>query len=138
MNDIRSVLSLASGEQPIWSDVKKTGFIHRKIVQVLAVTNYNIILWKAGQPQTTVPISDLSDVVVMDRKSTGSSHHYGYSYGSRRFRNYNTIGNYSSQQIGTIIFFVGSNPRLTWYGVSDPNGLKSLVNNLRKTQQRYV
>jgi hypothetical protein len=132
-----SSIVLQPNESILWQDVKKTGFIHRKIVQVLAITNYNIILWKEGQPQTTVPISDLSDVVVMDRKSTGSSHHYGYSYGSRRFRNYNTIGNYSSQQIGTVIFFVGNQPRLTWYGISDPVGLKNLVNGLRKQTNNY-
>jgi hypothetical protein len=80
--------------------------------------------------------SYLSDVVVMDRKSTGSSHHYGYSYGSRHFRNYNTIGDYSSRQIGTIIFFTGNNiPRLTWYGVSYPAGLKSLVKSQMKQQK---
>jgi hypothetical protein len=129
-----SVLSLQTNESVLWQDVKKSGFIHRKVVQVLAITNHNIILWKENQSQTTVPISDLSDIIIMDRKSTGSSHHYGYSYGSRQFRNYNTSGNYSSTQIGTIIFFVGGQPRLTWYGVGDPMSLKNLVKSMMKQQ----
>jgi hypothetical protein len=76
---------------------------------------------------TTIPISALSDVIIMDRKSSGSSHHLTYGYGSRRFRNYQTIDDYTSKQIGTIIFFVGGQARLTFYGVNDPQGLRNLV-----------
>jgi hypothetical protein len=91
------------------------------------VTNYNIVLWKENLPQRTIPINSLSDVIVMDRRSTGSSHHYTYGFGSRGYRNYTTIGNYSSSQIGTIIFSVAGQPRLTFYGVNDPQTLRSLV-----------
>ena len=123
-----SPLQLQPGEYFIWEDMKKRGIIHRRVVQILAVTNRNIIIWKENNPPPTiVPIASISDVVIMDRRNSASSNHLTYAYGSRQFRNYNTIGNYSSKQIGTIVFFVNGQPRITFYGVDDPQGLKNLV-----------
>lgn len=131
-------LELQPSEQILWSDIKRSGWIlHKRIVQILAVTNYSIILWRENLSQTTINLSDISSIEVMDRKSSGSSHYMGYSFGNRQFRNYRSIGDYSSKQIGTVIFFVGSSPVMTWYGISDPMSLKSLVLNQIKRLRQY-
>jgi hypothetical protein len=124
------------GESILWSDVKVSGIFFRHVKQVMAITNYHLIIWREKLPQTTIKLSDITAVEVLDRRNSGSSHYMGYSFGSRQFRNYRTIGDYTSKQLGTLVFFIGASPVMTWYGIVDPISLRNLVvGQIKRLQQ---
>jgi hypothetical protein len=83
---------------------------------------------KEGEPTVKIPLSDVSDVIVMNVRRIGQS----YQGGSYRSRNYGGFSISSSQQFGTVIFMVHGAPRLTWNNISDPYGLKNLVMQMKK------
>lgn len=126
--------AVSDSESVLWKNELKTGFIHRKVIQSLSVTDYYVVMEKKGEPTVKIPISTLSDVVVMNVHREGHSYHTGYGSGRRYYRTYGGFSTFNSRQVGTVVFMVNGVARLTWNGVQDPQGLRNLV---RAQMKRY-
>jgi len=132
------------GEQLLWKHEVKKGFIHKEIVETWAITNLRAVkLYSASieNPKPHIEVTGLAiaDTVVMNqyRSSTGSR--VGTFIGARG-NLFTGAGEstYSStsQTYGDLVFFLSGREVLRFQGISDPHGVRRMVETLKKQQIR--
>lgn len=126
---------LQPGEDFIWSYNIEDGFIFKHASTLLAITNFRVFMFdfKTNKVTGLLLMSDLDDVVVMNTHT---------DYHSTRVGNYGKIVkgfwmSYGQTQgkrttIGDLVFMSKGKAIITWQGISDPNGLKKLIETLQK------
>jgi hypothetical protein len=117
-------------ETILWKNITTKGFWHKRIVQALELTNYNVIL-----NDLKIPLTEIDNVVVMNQHSISRGTHYTVGSGSRYARSYVGFSNSTSNQIGDVLFMRNGVPRMRFNGVSDPHGLAHLANYEIKQQK---
>ena len=129
--DIKSEL----GEQIIWNSNFEEGIFWRKIRICWIITNYRVIYsdFKTGE-FVQIPLKYL-DVVVMNSHSSFQSE--GFAMGAAMPGSL-AIGAGVMQRKGTsiregdLVFIVDGQVLLKFFNVFDPNGVKNLVNQVKK------
>jgi hypothetical protein len=117
-------------ETILWKNITTKGFWHKRIVQALELTNYNVIL-----NDLKIPLTEIDNVIVMNQQSISSGTHYTVGSGSRYTRSYVGFSNSASNKIGDVLFMRNGVPRMRFNGVSDPHGLANLANYEIKQQK---
>jgi hypothetical protein len=127
------------GEQLLWKHEVKKGFIHKETIEAWAITNLRAVkIYSASLEIGAVGLA-IADAVVMNqyRSSTGSR--VGTFIGARGSL-FAGVGEstYSStsQTYGDLIFFLSGREVLRFQGISDPHGVRRMVETLKKQQIR--
>jgi hypothetical protein len=120
---------LEGSEVVVWKNITTKGFWHKRIVQALELTNFNVII-----NDTKMSLSEIDNVIVMNQHSVSSSYHYTVGTG-RYTRSYIGFSNSNSKTIGDVLFMQNGVPRMTFLGVSDSHGLAYLANYEIKQQK---
>ena len=127
------------GEQLLWKHEVKKGFIHKETIETWAITNLRAVkIYSASLEIGAVGLA-IADAVVMNqyRSSTGSR--VGTFIGARGTL-FAGVGEstYSStsQTYGDLIFFLSGREVLRFQGISDPHGVRRMVETLKKQQIR--
>jgi hypothetical protein len=131
-------------EQLLWKHEVKKGFIHKETTETWVITNLRAVKLYSASAENPKPHIEaiglaLADTVVMNqyRSSTGSR--VGTFMGARGSL-FAGVGEstYSStsQTYGDLVFFLCGREILRFQGVSDPHGVRRLVDTLKKQQTR--
>src|SRR3989338_7328246 len=130
-------VNLSNGEELLWSYNITQGFIRKKAVVMLGISNYRIM--RVDLINNTVIgyilLQDLDDVIVMNTSRASDSIGYSMYAGSGgRFMSIagKRFSSGTSKTVGDIVFIVNGK-KITWYGLPDPTGLKNFVKSLMKT-----
>jgi hypothetical protein len=131
-------------EQLLWRHEVKKGFIHKGTVETWVITNLRAVKLYSASVEKPKPSIEaiglaLADTVVMNqyRSSTGSR--VGTFIGARGSL-FAGVGEstYSStsQTYGDLVFFLSGREVLRFQGISDPHGVRRMVETLKKQQIR--
>ncbi|MEO9308582.1 MAG: zinc ribbon domain-containing protein [Nitrososphaera sp.] len=126
---------LQTDESILWSYQKKSGIINKHVTETFNITNFRIFSWsfKTNRNIGLLLLQELDDVIVMNTSRSYNSVHYGaYSSLARGFGVTGGQSSGTSVTIGDIVFFSDGKPVITWQGVSDPHGLRRLVQATKK------
>lgn len=76
-----------------------------------------------------LPLSQVTDVVVLNHRNVGTAMYSGYGYSSGRYwtRAYGGYTLHNSISFGDLVFMVLVSPRITFSEIADPNGVRNLV-----------
>jgi len=127
------------GEQLLWMHEVKKGFIHKETVETWAITNLRAVRINPASLKIEAVGLALADTVVMNqyRSSTGSR--VGTFMGAKGSL-FAGVGEstYSSrsQTYGDLVFFLSGREVLRFQGISDPHGVRRMVETLKKQQIR--
>jgi hypothetical protein len=127
------------GEQLLWKHEVKKGFIHKETIETWAITNLRAVkIYSASLEIKAIGLA-VADAVVMNqyRSSTGSR--VGTFIGARGTL-FAGVGEstYSSrsQTYGDLVFFLSGREVLRFQVISDPHGVRRMVETLKKQQIR--
>jgi len=132
------------GEQLLWKHEVKKGLIHKETIATWAITNLRAVKLYSPSIENPKPCIEavglaIADTVVMNqyRSSTGSR--VGTFMGARGSL-FAGVGEstYSStsQTYGDLVFFLSGREGLRFQGISDPQGVRRMVETLKKQQIR--
>lgn len=140
---MRKILNfnLNDGEEVLWVHEVKRGLIHKETVEKWIITNLRAIKFypetkDRPKPEMNAIGHIMADVVVMNqhRKSTGDrvgtftgSYRYGLGVGAGYARTHT-----ESRTYGDLVFLVAGREAFRFPGVSDPHGVKKLIETLKK------
>jgi hypothetical protein len=108
----------------------------------MEITNVAVIFVRVHEDRPSeifrYPWSDISDIVVMNQRSSGtyygfsSGHTYGYGFnGPRMYTGWNT-----GHQVGDLCFMNRNGQTvLKFMGLNDPHGVKRLADAARKSRR---
>lgn len=118
------VLSALGEERILWKGELATGWIWKRVVKALYLTNMRA---SAG---ATVMLKDVDAIVVANKHQIteyrGSSHRYDYIWSNRLgFQQHNLQS--TSKTIGDVIFMRDGQAAVTFYGIEDPDGVAELA-----------
>jgi len=127
------------GEQLLWMHEVKQGFIHKETIEKWAITNLRAVKINLASLSIEAVGLALADTVVMNqyRSSTGSR--VGTFIGARgSFFAGAGESTYSSrsQTYGDLVFLLSGREVLRFQGISDPQGVRRVVETLKKQQIR--
>ncbi len=76
-----------------------------------------------------LPLSQVTDVVVLNHRNVGTTMYSGYGYGTGRYwtRAYGGYTLHNSISFGDLVFMVLGSPRVTFSGIADPNSVRNLL-----------
>lgn len=125
--------SRSGDERTIWQNVTKSGHMFRKHVsQVMRISNYAVYLQREGQPDIRIPFMNLTQVVALNSRYSGTGIHYTSGTGSFRSRSYMGMSSYSGHSVGDLLFMQNANVVLRFNQVNDAYGLARTCNMLIK------
>ena len=134
-------VNLSNGEELLWSYNITQGFIRKKAVVMLGISNYRIM--RVDLINNTVIgyilLQDLDDVIVMNTSRVSDSIGYSMYAGSGgRFMSIAgpRFSSGTSKTVGDIVFIVNGK-KITWSGLPDPTGLKNFVKSLMIQQEKF-
>lgn len=126
---------LLPNEEVLWIHEVKKGILKREVIEKWIITNHRIMKVNF-ETNKAFKIGVLTtDVVVMNkhRESSGSRVGTFTGSGGRRFVGVGVSSTSSkSMTYGDLVFLVAGKEVFRFYGVSDPDGVKRLIDNLKK------
>lgn len=137
LNKIKSE-NLLQDEQILWYHEVTKGIFKKEILEKWFITNYRAV--KINFVNKTIARAGLliSDVVVMNKRRDTSGSRTGVFTGAARgvFGGVSVSSSSStSRTIGDIIFMIAGKEVIRFPQVSDPDGIKKLVDMVKKSQK---
>ncbi len=107
----------------LWKNLTSKGFWHKRIVQALELTNYNVILNNLKNP-----LNEIDNVIVSDTYTISHGNHMTVGTGSYYNRVYMGFSNSHSKSLDTVMFMQKGILRMRFTNISDPQSLACLAN----------
>lgn len=133
--------NLNPDEQILWSHVVKKGVLHKEVAERWIITNIRAIkqypVTKENPQEKFLAIGlDVCDVVVMNQFRSSKGDRVGSfagTYGHGGVVGTGTsVSASTSKTYGDLVFLHGGREVFRFPGVSDPNGVKRMIQTLRK------
>lgn len=135
-------LNLNEGEAVLWVHEVKKGIIHRETVEKWIITNLRAIKYypktKDRPRGEMIAVGHLmADVIVMNQHRRSTSDRVGtftggYKGGLGVGAGYSR-GETTSRTYGDLVFLIAGREVLRFSGISDPHGVKKLIETLKKS-----
>ena len=126
---------LLPDEEVLWVHEVKKGILKRETVEKWIITNHRIMKLNFEKNQAFKIGVLVTDVVVMNKRRESSGSRVG-TFTGRGGRGFVGVGVSSSSSksmtYGDLVFLVAGKEIFRFYGVSDPDGIKRLIDNLKK------
>jgi len=135
---IKSVPGSLSDEQALWLYEETKGIFKKGKVRTWAITNLRAYIYDHTNREQCVAGIAITDTVVMNtyRKSSGSRIGTFTGAGGRYFAGVGVSSSESqSQTYGDLVFLFQGKELLRFPSISDPHGVKKLVDTLKKQQK---
>lgn len=128
---------LSESEDLIWYDQNLSGIINKKLSVLFAVTNFRIILYNFQNSRgSIIPLSQVDDVIVMNRRTISDSVRTGTFVGGGRMKGFGGVttsyGKGFSRVIGDLVFMVNGQEVMRWGGIADPTGISRMIKSVIK------
>lgn len=132
MNDDR----YTQNEEDQWVHEVKKGVLKPKRVEKWAITNYRAYIYTDEQENSPAYFDSaglaISEVVVMNQYRESNSSRVGGFVSRRGMGIYSGSGTSTSTSYGDLVFLIGGKEALRFRGISDPHGVKRVVDTLKK------
>jgi hypothetical protein len=127
------------GEQPLWKHEVQKGFIHKETIETWAITNLRAVKINSASLKMEVVGLALADAVVMNQHHSSTGSRVGTFIGAKGSlfagAGESTYSS-KSQTYGDLVFFLAGREVLRFQGISDPHGVRRMVETLKKQQMR--
>jgi len=128
---------LTEAEDLIWYDQNLSGIINKNLKVLFAVTNFRIILYDFENSKgSIIPLSQIDDVVVMNRRTVSDSVRTGTFVGGGRIRGFGGVsvsyGKGLSKVLGDLVFMVNGQDVMRWGSIADPTGVSRMIKSVIK------
>lgn len=138
VDKITSAPGSLSDEQVLWLHEETKGIFKKEKVRTWAITNLRAYVYDHTNQKQHIAGIAITDTVVMNtyRKSSGSRIGTFTGAGGRIFAGVGVSSSESqSQTYGDLVFLFKGGEILRFPGISDPHGVKKLVDTLKKQQK---
>ncbi|MEM2126621.1 MAG: hypothetical protein QXH67_00150 [Candidatus Bathyarchaeia archaeon] len=122
-------------EEVMWIHEVTRGIMKKQTVEKWIITNRRIIKWNAENNKHLILGIPMAEVVVMNQHRSSSGSRVG-AFTGRGGRIFTGVGvsssSSTSRTYGDLVFMVGGREAFRFPGISDPNGVKRMIEAIKK------
>jgi hypothetical protein len=129
------------GEQTLWMHNVEKGFLHKEVIEKWVITNFRAAKYSLQAKHHFDVGLAVADTVVMNQHRSSSGRRIGiFSGRSGHFFGGSSYSLSKSKSLtyGDLVFFFGGHEVLRFSGISDPHGVRRMIETVKKQQKANI